>query len=1413
MDDLLELVTSLGEPPDAQPASSHDELLELIDSAGEPGALPAPQGEGFPSSGCSAVEDLVEAAMVKPEPAAKKYKRGSWELCAHARSQRKVKDLEKQIASQQELKAGILKILAKCMYRVPGVQAMLWKLNKKRVDYNDPSVRANALSQIAFMPSIKGNFNARKAQTVAVSTVAKCALAQQQAWLEQAFFPSIEAGGSPASSDAVSQSVKVFAWQWDETSQRVRAMLPNRLAGERVPHIKVATQVMMQSGLLSTYDMHGGCFALLSSEEWLCRGHLLAQQTADFILEGMARTMPFFFDNVDDLLRLRSDGSVVVVCLCCDRASANFRACAWMWQQMNSPVVRRWLLPHIEPCALHGINLVKCRATGAKKLLTTMSSLGCLMRQWRFSNKLRDEILSYVTQKLRVKREPRPDGCSGKAAELVRLLLNKDSMVDDEWLYKTTKDGAKVKIQLLQDLEAMAAALDFGSMDTDEIVHYCYVQEGDEKHALGASPGDPCCESREEAVEKVAVPLIQWFCHRSWEQAAETRWTKSVSLLRRVLTGYLAQRILPECLKSMQTSWDIDESIAAALERLVRADANDFKSRNKLRLLRVCRVLCPFEAAADVAVVLQCVLMVDPVLYDILGNKSDETRMSLAELCDWQDNPISKAQWSIVELLQAWGESECCWFAVEAVGVGFDDTRSALKAKAELLAMAAGLVDHFELRMGAPPYSLIRLLSPAASQAELRRCVESFLRCPEHCLTEFAKRLRQQHPTVEAMLGSGRRIVEAWAKGCFVDIGRTERSHGLMRQELRSEQRARCFVRSANRSVCQEVKSLHIRRGGTDPVRAPFDLAGASPAALKDSSSKARKPSLGGRGLPPFLFFRNYQFHQHKLARHDQKMTEEGIERLGIQCQMEWDAMTDVERNAWSRQCKAKKLMDFVHSHDESLQLPLPLADHRPFTPWVGCGCSARPVPIDAIAGALHGSVQADRVAFSYDDPSLKVTGAPTRASSLPAGAEIQHGMWGCFASKLVCRDVMPRPLAAALDALVHRMNSWVAALGADVVNQSASLVCFRGVHPFSGLRKDVIALLVSSRRQPKMHFYAMCNIQGATPSAPPLETMPDDPPFVASLRVAKSRMSDSWSSYDIKTSEEVAHELVKTHMTWSIVPLQWCLPEGCIPLGDHVVLRYEDHFEPKAKVPIEKVVQSDDYLDLLSADGDPIAAGVRAAMGASPKSGASPGDRRSTSIDETAGPLTEADVEAELLWDLADDEYNDLHEEFFGEPIDLDDEGVAPPITTDCLAEPIAEGLEEDVLMDEATVRGVGGTPALDVESPETVSIEDAIKHCHISGLGYITCDIPPWDALKTIGRITTWPEKRPEEMRNISCRCYMHTNCFSKAKTVRNCSRDVLLRWLLSGEIPPPGARPAEKKKLAQNHKDGFAGVCWCF
>ena len=149
----------------------------------------------------------------------------------------------------------------------------------------------------------------------------------------------------------------------------------------------------------------------------------------------------------------------------------------------------------------------------------------------------------------------------------------------------------------------------------------------------------------------------------------------------------------------------------------------------------------------------------------------------------------------------------------------------------------------------------------------------------------------------------------------------------------------------------------------------------------------------------------------------------------------------------------------------------------------------------------------------------------------------------GVDAWLLGCGAGLPRP-----------QDAWLGRLpGVDVVKKAESLVCFRGVHPVTGVRKDIIALLVFSRKQPSIHFYAMCDIVGASPDT--LETVLDAWPFVASIRVVQSRFSSTYKSIDIKSNEEIAQEMVLTRMEWSIVPLKWRLPDGASPLLDHVVV------------------------------------------------------------------------------------------------------------------------------------------------------------------------------------------------------------------------------------------------------------------
>jgi len=96
-------------------------------------------------------------------------------------------------------------------------------------------------------------------------------------------------------------------------------------------------------------------------------------------------------------------------------------------------------------------------------------------------------------------------------------------------------------------------------------------------------------------------------------------------------------------------------------------------------------------------------------MYRICGDGCDQPRATLLELCSRTASPIAKTQGQIVELLEGWGSDSSAWKLFHCMGGDADNESSVLSAKAQLLQQAAAVVDHFELRMSQPPYTLVKL--------------------------------------------------------------------------------------------------------------------------------------------------------------------------------------------------------------------------------------------------------------------------------------------------------------------------------------------------------------------------------------------------------------------------------------------------------------------------------------------------------------------------------------------------------------------------------------------------------------------------------------------------------------------------------------------------------------------------------
>ena len=165
-------------------------------------------------------------------------------------------------------------------------------------------------SYYAFAPSIKSDVPARILQTHAVSVVAHGALAMQSDWIRRLVLavPNSEGDAPQCSAEVASDmTVKVVTWQWDETSQRIRGCLESQPKSEKVAHRKVAVQVMMQTGAVTIYKVGNRTCRMQESSGCFARGLALTEQTSDFILEGLSRSMPFFFDTPASLDASLSD--------------------------------------------------------------------------------------------------------------------------------------------------------------------------------------------------------------------------------------------------------------------------------------------------------------------------------------------------------------------------------------------------------------------------------------------------------------------------------------------------------------------------------------------------------------------------------------------------------------------------------------------------------------------------------------------------------------------------------------------------------------------------------------------------------------------------------------------------------------------------------------------------------------------------------------------------------------------------------------------------------------------------------------------------------------------------------------------------------------------------------------------------
>ena len=895
----------------------------------------------------------------------------------------------------------------------------------------DATVQATALSDgqlvsirllLACAPTRRGGDQRPGLQAKCAAAVAACILQVQKACLVQRFqdvsSELLRVFRPERRSSCPAYRVHTYCMQWDETSQKIRALATRSFPHAHVSHRQHASQIMMQHGCMHV-DLFMEDDSVSLSEPLFVRGLVLKEQKADHLIEGLLRGQPLGLDVSSSVEALSGKCDAFVLSWTVDRAAVNSVVSRWLLSRCLSASK---VLCHVEPCWAHGVSLIKGRPTMGKRLAVSLNSLSYLLRTPRTLSALRECVARIIGRRLVVKQEPRLDVYRRRAQCLFETLFGPD---DAEYLYRFDKHGNKVPGKVLEDIRTFLGLVDIDP-DRHDLVHWC-CGEG----------GNPCCTDREEAVERTTIAALNFLFGHGWETAAVSRWTHTNKLAKRWLVGTFAGQLLPQALKELQATWDVDASMITTLERLVAADSGDFSSQNKLRLLRICRTLCAPGAHVEMMLMVVTTKLADDMLYQILGHRRN--RSSLFQLAHPASSPIPVFMGELSWLLTCWGGHEAAWMLLSLVGGDFASADLRVQARRQILQLLAGCFDLFEVRLSSPPYNLLALCHSDLSVPQRRDLVRGFMAENYACLPPLAKRLRDMFGTIPDMIFKAPRVLESWAKHTFCAIDFCERSHAAMRQDLRSAGRAKSFTASANRMLCRQMVSEHVCRGGTAlSAQGVASLDSRSGCSAQGEASTSGV-SLAGHPGNPFIRFRNAKVTAWKAVHApDRPLTRQEREELDHMSKQAWASLKEDSPGDFAAQLLVNRAASARSCTTLAPRSP-EQAGH--FTGlW---GNDSKPQPIAADTLLQHGVACRRQLALSrvWNDSDLIVDEVADR--SRDAHGEALNVFGCCAAKKNVCRShgVLTVDEIGKLDFLTSHISHWVDSLGKDQAGSCGHLL------------------------------------------------------------------------------------------------------------------------------------------------------------------------------------------------------------------------------------------------------------------------------------------------------------------------------------------------------------------------------------
>ena len=462
------------------------------------------------------------------------------------------------------------------------------------------------------------------------------ALADENSHLDRLDDSAVGGGDSSSSTSGRLTMVRAFMRCWDESEQKVKRFR------SRASRCAVSAGAQSQTIIVQT----GGvckCTTILESgdvyedvEPNVIRPRRLESTSSSYIYEGINRGVPGkdlaqWFKELA-VPPIGGDLLAVWVLLGADRAGQNYVVADAIFNVVEE--VNPVGICHIDFCGLHGVALARNRPLPSKQLTTGMSSWTKWVKLAKNTSDAQKALDTLVYNERPVTwyqfQRPHPEV---EGAEAFKQSLFPDDAV--LWQLRKLEDGSTTLVPspLCKRLDGILSCRHWVVGSPGGLAHWCeWVQH---KDVNGCVVWDWCCNSLTEARGQIRQKVDEWLFGTVWSVAADNRWTTQPAAQCRILVAECVDELVTRSLKKVLLALSLeDQSLVAALKRVVENDPGNWSARNKMRFRNIYQHLCASSEfglafAPRLGIVVTGGRRLDEVMYAFLGRKGVSDRATL----------------------------------------------------------------------------------------------------------------------------------------------------------------------------------------------------------------------------------------------------------------------------------------------------------------------------------------------------------------------------------------------------------------------------------------------------------------------------------------------------------------------------------------------------------------------------------------------------------------------------------------------------------------------------------------------------------------------------------------------------------------------------------------------------------------